>query len=310
MPKTIKKLILDYRQEIEKTEPNDSNKIFIGLSKVDYFTGGLQKGTLHIIAGRNGNAPTAFRNNLLEKNSLKTLVFCNKKEEDFLYSYLSHVSGLTVKKLSRKNLESHEKTHLFQFVDNLSTTELFIKAKRKLTIKYIENYLMKNGSIEFILIENLDKFIEKKFFLLQSLEKISKKFNVLIVVFYKLREVKSHFPYKKLQPTVEEIYDEFQLENSTTDKYTSTKFESKTSYVLKLLDCIFLIFRPEYYNIEKFHQINVSTKNKAIISIYSKKFTLKNNIVGFNGHKPKFFDLDDDWIKSNWLEKLKIYASK
>lgn len=305
MPKTIKQLIENYQKEIQQTNPNKSTKVYTGLQKIDFHTEGFSKGTFNLVCARPRNGLKAFRNILLNNCDLESIIFSDEKEEKFLYSFLSHKTAILVKKLSEKSLAPHEKQYLLQSIANLKNTKTFIKHRKTLSVEYLENFLKKNKTIEFILIENLEAFIEKKSYLLKSLKEIAKKFNILIITFFKLKDIDKTKHYEELQPNLDDLETEFKLNSKKALINDSVQIK-----LLNLVDKVTLLFRPEYYGIEKFCKNDIFTKNKADISIYSKKFNHKSFIVGFNALNSEYYDLHENLKEISWLEKLKRYAEE
>lgn len=310
MPKTIKQLIKNYKKEIKQIVPNKSTKVLTGLSKVDFLTEGFKKGTLNLVCARKGNGLKAFRNNLLNHNDFETLIFCKEKEEEFFYSYLSNKTTLLHKKISEKDLQTHEKDHLLKSFNDLKNKKFYIKTKKNLSVRCIEKYLKKNETIEFILIENLEAFIKKKSYLLKKLKRIARKYNISIIAFYTLSEVNNRKSYKEIQPNLSELEINFQLQSKKLKLTESIEIECVHFEFFHLVDTIILLFRPEFYNIDKFYKSQEKTDNKAEVTLFSKNFESKNLIVGFNGLKSEFIDFIEDKEPKYWLEKLKKYANE
>ena len=290
MKTSLNNLIFEYQLEINhNTEENQ--KLYTGLSKLDFITQGFSRGSLNIIAARQGNGITSFKNTLLNELVLKTTIISKKKVHHFLHSFLSYKSGVSRAKVAHKVFLDNEFIHLNNSFKEIQNFPIFIKKKKKLTLDFLESYLNKNEEIDCLIIENLDSFLEKEKILFKGLKKIAQKNNIVLVCFHELEKLKSGASLD-VKPSICDFTKTFSL--ATT---------------IKLIDNFVCIWRPEFYNIPRFHKTKKSTEGKAEISIYIKEEQMpKNIIVGFSGMKNIFSDLEN-YENLNWVEKLKVLNS-
>jgi replicative DNA helicase len=285
MKTSLNKLIFEYQLEINHN-PDENQKTYSGLSKLDFNTQGFSRGTVNIIAARKGNAMMAFKNQLLSSSIFKTTIISKKNVNNFMYSLLSHKSCISEKKIAHKFFQEHELMQLNKSLGELQNLPVYIKKKKKLTLDYLEYYLEKHNEIESIIIKDLGAFIEKEVLILTGLKQLAKKYNILLFAFYELSSVNKDKSYKEIQPNFKEFNQKFSLKKTN-----------------KNIDNLILIFRPELYNINHFCGTEISTENKAEFIIYTKNKERKSILVGFCGAKSIFYDIGID--ESNWVQRLK-----
>ena len=110
MKTSFNNLIFEYQLEINyNTE--EIQKLYTGLSKLDFTTNGFSRGSLNIIAARQGNGITSFKNTLLNELKLKTTIISKSNANKFLYSLLSYKSGISKQKIQHKFFQEHEFVH-------------------------------------------------------------------------------------------------------------------------------------------------------------------------------------------------------
>ena len=290
MNTSLNNLIFEYQLEINyNTEENQ--KLYSGLSKLDFVTQGFSRGGLNIISARQGNGLTAFKNTLLNELKLKTIIISKNNANKFLHSLLSYKSGVSKQKIQHKFFQEREFMHLNKSFKEIQNLPIFIKKKKKLTLDFLKSYLLNNEAVDCLIIEDLDSFLEKEKILFKGLKKIAKKNNIVLVCFYELEKLKLGASLD-VKPSI--------------CNFTKTFFLPNT---MKAIDNFVCIWRPEFYNIPRFHKMKKSTGGKAEISIYKKEEQIpKNIIVGFSGRKNIFYDLEN-YENLNWVEKLKVLNS-
>tara|TARA_B100000809_G_C15033638_1_gene492915 strand:+ start:170 stop:1045 length:876 start_codon:yes stop_codon:yes gene_type:complete len=291
MKTSLNNLIFEYQLEINyNTEENQ--KLYTGLSKLDFATNGFSRGSLNIIAARQGNGITSFKNTLLNELKLKTIIISKNNANKFLHSLLSHKSGVSKQKIQHKFFQEGEFMHLNESFNEIQNLPIFIKKKKKLTLDFLKAYLLNNEVVDCLIIEDLDSFLEKEKILFKGLKELAQKNNIVLICFYELKEVASCNPYLEINPSISDFKNSFSLPNT-----------------MKVIDNFVCIWRPELYNIPRFHKTKKSTGGKAEISIYKKEEQIpKNIIVGFSGRKNIFYDLEN-YENLNWVEKLKVLNS-
>jgi len=290
MKTSLNKLIFEYQLEINYNV-EEHQKLFSGLSKLDFYTHGFSRGSLNVISARKGNGLSTFLNTLLKEIALQTTIITKERPIDFLNNYLSHNCVIIKPKIQGKFFAKHEVNHLNESIKEFQNLPIFIKKKKKLSLDFLESYLSKNEDIDCVCIENLDAFLEKEKILFKSLKKIAIKYNVILVCFFELNQVHEIRPYSDLKPSINDF---------------KKKFTKKST--LKNINNLIFIWRPEFYQRTKFDKTSESTEGKGELIVCKKNEEQKNMIVKFSGMKNLFSDLED-YENLNWVEKLKVLNS-
>jgi len=290
MKTSLNTLIFEYQLELNYNT-QENQKLYTGLSKLDFATNGFSRGSLTMIAARQGNGLTTFKNTLLKDLKLKTIIISKNSANKFLHSLLSYKSGVSKQKIQHKFFQEGDFMHLNTSFKEIQNLPIFIKKKKKLTLDFLKAYLLNTEVVDCLIIEDLDSFLEKEKILFKGLKALAKKQNIVLICFYELEKL--------------ELESSLEVKPSICD-FTKT-FSLATT--LKAIDNFLCIWRPSFYGVPCFYKTKESTQGKAEIRIYRKEESRpKNIIVGFSGRKNSFFDLEN-YENLNWVEKLKVLNS-
>ena len=123
---------------VDKRLDNDLIGVDTGFKMLNYYTNGLQKENLIIVAGRTGCGKTAFALNLAlnaAKDSVPVAIFEMEMSSNLLFSRLvSNMATVENKKILTGNLKSPEKLRVKEALSNLAKMKIYTDESSALTI--------------------------------------------------------------------------------------------------------------------------------------------------------------------------------
>lgn len=308
MTKTAKQLFFEYQKDINILDDNtliQENESFKELEKL---LSNIKKKSLTVVCARSCNGLSAFKNTLLGQSKVKTLILSKNEIETSFYRYLSNLTGLLFKKISEKELYNHELNYVLKKTKTDLNNKIIFAYQNKFSLEYLLKELIKHPNVGILIIEDLHQFIEKNIYLIKQLKKIAKQFKIKIIALYELEDVPAKSSYLELKSSLEDLKKELVLQDKTVEENGIVKTIFPIQKVLNKIDNLLFLFRPEFYEIKKFHKTDTSTGHKIEITVHNKSINYESFIFGFSAGYNKIYDLSEkDGKRLSWLDKLREY---
>jgi replicative DNA helicase len=288
---TASNLVVKAKEHIEKKWEGDGlTGIPSGFHRVDYLTSGWQPGQLIVLAARPGMGKVAFTLSMVYNISVKQgipLAYFSLEMSSLqlITRLMVYETGLSSEKLRTGILTEREFEVLDNSVENLEKSPLYV-IDQSLYIKELQNKAqsLSNYGVKIIVVDYLQllsvkighKTGDRKKEVLQivrNLKQLATELRVPVIVLSSLSDSLENRSGSK-RPLITDLPD-----------YKIIRFYA---------DVISFIYRPEYYQIEEWDDVDCSsTQGQAeLIIAWNRNGAFDNIRLKFIGHLGKFEDLD------------------
>jgi replicative DNA helicase len=291
--KSLKEVGEEFKERLDFIAKNKKRitGISSGFHKLDAITNGFQPSNLILIGGVAGMGRTAFALSLINKMALKnqcSIAFFSLQlsAQQLMMRIITQQTIIGAEKFRLGLLDENEKVLVFQKIEEIDEAPLFVIDYPFLTVSDIEDTLLCSlpDFAEIIIIDALHliaknkndkvgKVLNKKELSKISfqLKQLAERLNITIVVFVHLTE--NMYRQGNKRPLL-----------STIRKYAP---------IDKYADLILFLYRPEYYRIDEWDDVEQSpTAGQAEIIVAKNSYGgVGNARVKFTGHLGEFDNL-------------------
>lgn len=152
MSKTAKQLFLDYQKNINTLDDNTLIQEKKFPTELEKLLGNIKKKTLTVVCARPGNGLSAFKNTLLGQSKTKTLFLSTNEIEISFYRYMSHITGLSFKKISKNKLRNHELTHVLKKTETGLNGKITFIYQNRFSLEFLMKELIKHPTVSVLII--------------------------------------------------------------------------------------------------------------------------------------------------------------
>lgn len=292
---------IDNIKRVEKT--NGISGIPSGFKKIDEITSGWQNSDLIILAGRPGMGKTAFmlsmaRNIVIEENLPVAIFSLEMSSLQIINRLISYETGISSEQLRKARLSKDEWNLLYQKIDKLETSPLFVDDTPSLSVFELRTKcrrLVSQHKIRLIMIDYLQLMgSEINFkhnreqeisFISRSLKSIAKELNIPIIALSQLsRAVEIRGGNKR--PLLSDLRESGAIEQDA--------------------DIVAFIYRPDYYGFINWDNQDASPckGQSEIIIAKHRNGSLQNIRMEFLIEQTKFIELDDNQNQSIYTNNI------
>lgn len=159
----LDKRVDEYMDMVDNPEKINNAKVHSGYHWLDEMIGGFKPGELIILAARPSMGKTAFAINMLEKIAVEqkksvALFSLEMWSEQIVDRILSMQARIPMYKISKWNLDSEDFSNMWEAMETLSSTKIFIDDKWSTTIPQLKSKIRRlkiKESLDLVIIDYL-----------------------------------------------------------------------------------------------------------------------------------------------------------
>lgn len=292
-PKTLKsvlqKLFIETEQSIKNARDGKPTGLMMGLERVDSITGGLQKQDLVILAGRPGMGKSALaaqvvvNAKIIEPLAVIPVFSLEMRDTKFVSRMVSSISNIKMSLMTKGNMTNYELSEMMNKCEVLNTDDIYIDDQGGQKILDVaakcENIKLEKGRIDLIVFDFIQQAKGRGFNREQEvgsisidLKNVAKKLDCPVLAISSMNRESSKRGGEN-RPSLTDLRDSGSIESDA--------------------DLVFLLYRPEYYGIDKYED-GSSTKDVCEIIIAKHKNGATDTVkVGYKPDVSHFFNLDE-----------------
>lgn len=299
-PKTLKsvlqKLFIETEQAIQNARDGKPTGLMMGLERVDSITGGLQKQDLVVLAGRPGMGKSALaaqivvNAKIIEPLAVIPVFSLEMRDTKFVSRMVSSISNIKMSLMTKGNMTNEELSEMMNKCEVLNTDDIYIDDQGGQKILDVaakcENIKLEKGRIDLIVFDFIQQAKGRGNTREQEvgsvsidLKNVAKKLDCPVLAISSMNRESSKRGGDS-RPSLTDLRDSGSIESDA--------------------DLVFLLYRPEYYGIDKYED-GTETKNVCEVIIAKHKNGATDTVkVGYKPDISHFFNLDESpLIKSN-----------
>ena len=240
----LKNRVEDYMEIVDHPENFNANKVNSGYSQIDEMLTGFKPGELIILAARPSMWKTAFALNVLTNIALEqkksvAMLSLEMSKESIVDRIMSEVSWVPMYKISKWNLDNADFAQMWDAMEKLSTSKIFLDDKAWITVPILKSKLRKlkieKKELDLVIIDYL-QLMHSTTFLWNRVQEISE-------ISRWLKELA-----KELQVPILALSQLSRAVEQRIDKKPQLSDLRESGSIEQDADAVLMLHREEYYD--------------------------------------------------------------
>ena len=240
----LKNRVEDYMEIVDHPENFNANKVNSGYSQIDEMLTGFKPGELIILAARPSMWKTAFALNVLTNIALEqkksvAMLSLEMSKESIVDRIMSEVSWVPMYKISKWNLDNADFAQMWDAMEKLSTSKIFLDDKAWITVPILKSKLRKlkieKTELDLVIIDYL-QLMHSTTFLWNRVQEISE-------ISRWLKELA-----KELQVPILALSQLSRAVEQRIDKKPQLSDLRESGSIEQDADAVLMLHREEYYD--------------------------------------------------------------
>jgi len=240
----LKNRVEDYMEIVDHPENFNANKVNSGYSQIDEMLTGFKPGELIILAARPSMWKTAFALNVLTNIALEqkksvAMLSLEMSKESIVDRIMSEVSWVPMYKISKWNLDNADFAQMWDAMEKLSISKIFLDDKAWITVPILKSKLRKlkieKKELDLVIIDYL-QLMHSTTFLWNRVQEISE-------ISRWLKELA-----KELQVPILALSQLSRAVEQRIDKKPQLSDLRESGSIEQDADAVLMLHREEYYD--------------------------------------------------------------